>query len=176
MTRKIDWIESGGGPLLFAPQSSLKDWLGATGSKVSNMQTDYDRACAIEDEIGIISIGTRSAVILGDEPDRTALIAERSGADIFMIRWRWAKSEESMLSALFSGGAIQRLSFTSISSMAISAETYLLFDSACCGTQVDKHLDVLLQAGSYSVETAAFRPNSGMNALIHRMRLHLKVV
>src|SRR5438105_3166921 len=133
MVRKVDWIESGGGPLLFAPRSSLKDWLGVTGSKVSSVQTDYDRACAIEGEIGVISIGNRSAVVLGDEPDRTALIAEQSGTDIFMIRWRWAESEESLLSALFSDGAIQRLSFTSIGSMATSVETYLLFDSACCG-------------------------------------------
>ncbi|HET9933717.1 MAG TPA: hypothetical protein VFQ35_23595, partial [Polyangiaceae bacterium] len=59
--------------------------------------------------------------------------------------------------------------------LATSAEDYLLFDSACAGTRIDRYLSVSLQAGSYLVETASFKPDRATFALVHRLRSHLKV-
>jgi len=175
MVTKVNWIESGGGPLLFAPRSSIKDWFGAATSKVAGSQTDYARACSIEAEIGIISIGNRSAVVLGDEPDRTALVPGRSAAEVLMVRWRWAESEESLLSGLLAEHAADALSFVPAGRLATSAEEYLLFDAACSGAQIDKYLSASLQAGSYAIETATFKPDRATFALVHRLKSHLKV-
>ena len=86
MVTQVEWIESAGGPLLLAPRSSIRDWLGVDGSKVAGLQTDYERACSIQAEIGIIPVGSRSAVVLGDEPDRTALLPVKSSSEVLMER------------------------------------------------------------------------------------------
>jgi hypothetical protein len=173
--KKTAWIESSGGPLLLAPRSCLRRWCGATGRGLCS-QTDYERACAIESEIGTISIGDRSAIVLGDEPDRTALVTEQSGTSVLIVRWRYAESEESLLSALSADGGLQKLTYSPGGWIATAAEEYVLFDAACSGTQIDRYLSLLLQAGGYSFETTTFKPNENTCAIVHRMRLHLKVV
>lgn len=168
MAVKVEWIESAGGPLLLAPQSSVKDWFG-TADTGGGSQTDYARACAIEDEIGTISIGDKSAVVLGDEPDRTTLVPERLTSDVYIVRWRCAKSEESLLSALFAERAVRTLSFIPNGWIATDADEYWLFDSAYPGAQIGTRLRIDLEAGRYFLGTAAFKPSSSTSALIHRM-------
>lgn len=56
-----EWTESAGGPLVLAPQSCLPHWRGTAGSNVVGAQSDYERACAIGDEIGMILIGDVTA-------------------------------------------------------------------------------------------------------------------
>ena len=175
MTTKIDWIESAGGPLLLAPRSSIKNWFGADGSKVAGKQTDYARACSIEAEIGVIPVGNRSAVVLGDEPDRTALLPGKSASEVLMVRWRCADSEESLLSGLLAEHAAGALSFVLAGQLAAGAEEYLLFDSACSGARIDRYLSVTLEEGGYLVETASFKPDRATFGLIHRLKSHLKV-
>ena len=124
MVTQVEWIESAGGPLLLAPRSSIRDWLGVDGSKVAGSQTDYARACSIQAEIGIIPIGSRSAVVLGDEPDRTALLPVKSSSEVLMVRWRWADSEEALLTSLLAEHAAGTLSFAPAGQLATNAEEY----------------------------------------------------
>jgi Immunity protein 21 len=175
MVAKVEWIESAGGPLLLAPRSSLNDWLGADGSRRAGSQTDYARVCSIGDEIAVIAIGKRSAVLLGDEPDRTALVAGHSASQVLIVRWRWAESEESLLSGLLAAVAAGTLPFVSAGQLATTAEEYLLFDSACSGAQLDNYLSASLQAGSYLLETAIFKPDSATFALVHCLKPHLRI-
>jgi hypothetical protein len=48
-------------------------------------------------------------------------------------------------------------------------QEYWLFDSAYPGTQIGIRLQIDLEAGRYFLGTAAFKPSSSMNALVHRM-------
>lgn len=175
-SQSVEWIESAGGPLLFAPQSSLGDWYGADGSRVSSTQSDYARACSIEDEIAVIPVGTRSALVLGDEPDRTALIPVQARSEVLLVRWRWAASEESLLSRLLAEYVAEGLSFVSAGQLPTSAGEYVLFDSACGGAHLDRYLSVSLCAGGYLIATASFKPDRETFALVHRLRPLPKVV
>ena len=74
MNQSLEWIESNGGPLLFAPKSALPKWCGNRQS-ISGSTTDYQRACSVKDEIDVISIGLSQALVLGGEPDRSYLVA-----------------------------------------------------------------------------------------------------
>jgi hypothetical protein len=80
---KAEWIESAGGPLLLAPRSSLKVWCGS--ERGNDPQSDYARAYAIDEEIGTISIGEKSALVLGDEPDRTTLMPRLDLGDVYIV-------------------------------------------------------------------------------------------
>lgn len=174
MVTKVEWIESAGGPLLLAPRSSLKDWHGIGDSGCSDAQSDYARACGIEDEIGVILVGNQSALVLGDEPDRTALIPVQATPEVLMVRWRWAASEESLLSGLLAAHTAGALQFTSSDQLPTSSGEYVLFDSACSGAQLDRYLSVSLRAGSYLVETTSFKPDRETFALVHRLKPHIR--
>ena len=164
--KNISWIQFDGGPLLLAPRSRVRDW-GGIGSG-SDAPSDYDRACAMDDEIGGISIGDRSAVVLGDEPDRTALVG--GGADdVFLIRWKYARSEQSLVGALFADNLIRRLPYVPAGWIATDGEEYVLFSPAYDGSDIGPHLSVVLRAGRYFMGTAKFEPNSETSAVIHRL-------
>lgn len=168
MNTAHEWIESGGGPLLFAPQSALADWHGNRQPKDRVGLTDYARACAVKDEIGVIPIGTSQALVLGDEPDRTSLIVY-SSADLMICRWRWADSEASLLASLDSAG-VRQLPFTSKGHFDALSDHYHLFDSAYSGDDGPRSLSAKLDARSYSFDSIDFRPSKNICALVHRIR------
>lgn len=163
-----EWIESGGGPLLFAPQRALVDWHGNRQQKDQVGVTDYARACAVKDEVGVVSIGASQALVLGDEPDRTSLIVY-STSDLMICRWRWAESEASLMESLDTAG-VRRLPFTQKGHFEAISDQYHLFDSAYSGDEVPRSLIAKLDARSYLFDSIDFRPNKNIYALIHRIR------
>lgn len=168
MKQHVEWIESGGGPLLFAPSSVVPLWRGTEPSKPSGI-TDYQRACAVRDEIGVVRIGAVEALALGDEPDRTTLIGG-APSSVLIVRWRWAKSEESLLSAL-NVEEIERLPSSNENVFETLAGEYLLFDSAYSGAEIVHALRVQMKAGPCCFDTLDHRPNADTCALIHRLRV-----
>lgn len=168
MKQQIEWIESGGGPLLFAPRSALAEWHGST-SFVPGAVSDYQRACRVTDEIDAIPIGNAQALVLGDEPDRSALIV-RSPTNVLILRWRWAPSEEALLSVLDLDG-IDRLPSATNKAFKAVADQYLLFDSACSGAEIVHALQGELTANPYWYDTVDYRPNADTCLLIHRLRV-----
>lgn len=168
MSRSQDWIESKGGPLFLGGLSVLRFWKGNQLSVGSSLPTDYQRACGISDEIGVIKVVSADALVLGDEPDRTTIV-EMPSSNILLVRWRWAESEKSLLSAVRSI-SLEETSFRDEGVFSAKSEEYLLFDAACDGEQIDKSLGVFLKEGTYSLGTADFRPDKHTCALLHRLQ------
>jgi hypothetical protein len=163
---KIKWIESGGGPLLLAATPLVKIWSGVQPSGTEEASTDYARACSIDDEIGTIAIGSGQGVVLGDEPDRTAIFSKDS--KILVLRWRWAESESHLLSKLFE--EMYLISFKPSGVFTTTPGEHWLFDSAFSGSEVHEHLAVTLDAHRNCLETALFQPDEETCALVHRIR------
>ncbi|KQV13479.1 MULTISPECIES: Imm21 family immunity protein [unclassified Kitasatospora] len=93
------WVRSMGGPLIAVPASVVQLWGGCTEGGVilgdSGVPDDYDRACEVEGEAGLIHVGSKSALVLGDEPATTCFLPERR----LFLRWRAADSFEELLEA-----------------------------------------------------------------------------
>src|SRR5258707_15417127 len=100
--RKMNWIDSAGGPLIVLPLSHLLRWEGilppSAGRIVeatfrwnpkSGTATDYDSACDVADLIGLLNLGDLEVLVLGDEPLSTAWLpfADRPGGVI--VRWHY---------------------------------------------------------------------------------------
>ncbi|MEA9558139.1 Imm21 family immunity protein [Xanthomonas nasturtii] len=166
---QLRWIESGGGPLVLLHAVDLPDWSGIEPSLCDSGTTDYARACAIDDELGLVTAGPGCALVLGDEPDRTSLI-ERDEA-VFIVRLRWTPSEDALLSAL--RNALHTLEFAAAGIFSTRPGTHLLFDSAAPGAHVDAHrsesMVVTLATPRLSLASAVFQPSSKICALIHRL-------
>ncbi|MBO3751024.1 hypothetical protein J5X84_33545 [Streptosporangiaceae bacterium NEAU-GS5] len=69
------WIGSLGGPLIVMPESALPLWHGSPIDAVT-LDGDYGRACAIPGFIGLIPVGPRLALVLGDDPAATTFLSE----------------------------------------------------------------------------------------------------
>ncbi|NUS59873.1 MAG: hypothetical protein HOQ01_02895 [Lysobacter sp.] len=160
------WIESDGGPLMVASGSVAPAWSGTRPSKRPAEASDYRRACAIRDDVGTVSIGVADALILGDEPDSTTVIA--SEGDIFLVRRRCADSEDALRSKLHP--ALTCLPFMHACSFRTVPGDHFLFDSAYPWDEVEEAIKLWLPASIYSVATAHFAPDTSLSVLVHRLR------
>lgn len=88
----LSWVESAGGPLVVIERASAQHWSGYHGH--------YERACEMEDVLGVITIDSTTppfdVLVLGDEPLRTTFLRERNA----ILQWIYAPSEEAFLSSV----------------------------------------------------------------------------
>jgi hypothetical protein len=104
--------------LLLVPGEHLLAWEGSdppsAGRKVeakfrwhdpNDPATDYDRACDVEDYLGLIEVGTGKGQVLGGDPEMmTAWLPAGPPGDEdtlapggMLVRWSYAESEEEIL-------------------------------------------------------------------------------
>lgn len=163
--RLTEWIESTGGPLLLLEKELLPYWHGI--SRSSATMTDYDRACKIADFVGAIKVGPGSGVILGEEPLSTTWWQSPHLLNSFLVRWVCAENEERVRAALSSLPRDIRCEATEVKLEAFNGEL-ILFDSACCGTDIDDYLTIEIPRGRYAIETLHFEPNHELSLILHR--------
>ncbi|MFI5712086.1 Imm21 family immunity protein [Kribbella sp. NPDC051620] len=94
-----NWVDSMGGPLIVVPVSALDSWRGCTeqGAIIGDgsVVDDYDRACGIDDWAGVIAVGERQALVLGDASYTSCYLPEHRA----FIRWNAAGSESALFEA-----------------------------------------------------------------------------
>jgi len=95
----IQWIECDGGPHLFVEKRLVEYWMGSNilsddgnvitdklrFGKQGDIVTDYDRACDIEDYIGIISIGNGHGLVISEDVPRSTWISSEDGNGGFLV-------------------------------------------------------------------------------------------
>jgi hypothetical protein len=145
----VEWIESGGGPLIVIPEESLSAWRGADGDDWE----DYDRACDVDGHVGLIAVGQSHALVLGFDPASTAFLP-KPGA---FVRWIAADSEEELLDSV--EGALASVVREETVTWDVPGPVVLL-DSACPGGEVheDERLRVEMATGRYRVQAAEVTP------------------
>lgn len=75
----FEWIESSGGPLILMDSEVVEFWSGILerrsylqgGSEQSTdymdpLETDYGKACSINDYLGVVSIEKQNVLVFGD--------------------------------------------------------------------------------------------------------------
>ncbi|MGW0767501.1 immunity 21 family protein [Streptomyces sp. NPDC002676] len=146
----LEWVESGGGPLIAIPETVLPFWAGADSAEPDS---DYDRACEVDGYVGLLPVGDSAALVFGDDPASTSYLPDHGT----FVRWAAADSEEELLAGVPAA----------LASAAWAPEIHwevpgsvLLFDSAWPGGTADRteHLRVPLDAGTYAVRAAYAQP------------------
>lgn len=146
----LEWVESGGGPLIAVPETVLPFWAGADGEEAAS---DYDRACEVDGVVGLLPVGDSAALVLGDEPAATAYLPEHGT----FVRWSAAASEDELLAGV--PVALATADWKDEVSWEVPG-TVVLFDSAWPGsdTQRTDCLKVALEPGRYEVRAANVQP------------------
>lgn len=146
----VEWVESGGGPLIAIPEVVLPFWAGADGD---DMSSDYDRACDVDGFIGLVPVGDTRALVLGDEPASTSYLPEHGT----FVRWCAAESEEELLAGV--PAALEAAVWEPEVQWSVPGPV-VLFDAAWPGTATGRtdHLRVPLEPGRYAVRAAYAEP------------------
>ncbi|MEU6307487.1 immunity 21 family protein [Streptomyces chartreusis] len=146
----VEWIESGGGPLIAVPETVLPFWAGADGDETAS---DYDRACEVDGFVGLLPVGDSAALVFGDEPASTSYLPDHGT----FVRWCAADSEAELLAQVPAALAIADWGHEVRWKVP---GTVVLFDSAWPGrdTERTEHLQVALEPGVYAVRAAQVQP------------------
>jgi Immunity protein 21 len=163
------WIDSTGGPLVLMSKSTLRTWHGVFGSSaVSGSRSDYERACAVDDYVGLIFSNEAPVIVLNQEPLLTTWYSKGSFEEI-IVRCVWANNLQDA-EAAFSG--FDSLTAWERSKIVVDFPTdeLVLFDSSESGHDLDDKLEVKLEPGRYTIETLFFDANSATRLLLHRLR------
>ena len=147
----MDWIVSGGGPLICLEKRLENSWGGADALTVEamNAKSDYDRACQPRDYVNIVPVKEGFALILGDMPLDSSIWTTNIGT-LTIVRVFYSapnKDVDELLShldqSIFSN-PIESIAF-SFQSSAIS-----LFDSVEPGSEAEKpSLSFEVEPGNY---------------------------
>jgi hypothetical protein len=160
----VEWVESGGGPLIAVPETVLPFWTGADGEETAS---DYDRACEVDGSVGLLPVGDSTALVLGDEPASTAFLPDHG----IFVRWCAAHSEDEVLASV--PAALHTAEWEPEVSWDVPGAV-LLFDAAWPGddsTRAD-HVRVVLEPGRYAVRAAQVQPGpETWLGLVHLRRL-----
>ncbi|MCX4976307.1 MULTISPECIES: immunity 21 family protein [unclassified Streptomyces] len=146
----VEWVESGGGPLIVIPEVVLPFWSGADGDETSS---DYDRACDVDGYIGLVPVGDTRALVLGDEPASTAFLPEHGT----FVRWCAADSEDELLAIV--PAALEAAVWEPEVHWNVPGPV-VLFDAAWPGSESKRtdHLKLALEPGRYAVRATYAEP------------------
>jgi len=163
---KLTWISSEGGPLLVAPQSAVSSWAGVPDlDGPAQARDDYGRACSVDGYIGLVDVGERQALVLGDEPAMTTYLA---GERLF-LRWVAAQEEDDLIHAA-------RRALHGVPDGDQTEEVLwevdgpvVLFDSGRAGTELepDTCLVVDLEPATYRVRAVYREDGENWMILVH---------
>lgn len=166
----MNWVNSGGGPLICAEEYIAARWLGIGGLSAPGtpQKNDYERACSTRQYLEALPCAAGAVLVLGDEPLQSSFFRAHNG-DIAIARWVYAQSCDGVEKFL-----TEAIAGTSDSAPAIPFNLIqgplVLFDSALRG------LDALAQCpkadvkpGWYYVTTEKWQLERRFNFLVHRL-------
>jgi hypothetical protein len=175
---ELIWLDTDAGHLILMPAAARPHWSGIEpppdGREIavrfrSNAPdapaTDYDRACDIDDYVGVLDVASSWGVVLGQEPLPATWRSMRDGSVLIA---RLYTSEIGTPSHL---PDTENLKWTTVGFIDSDGALAVLFDSTEVGWKepVFPSLDVGLPAGHYAVEHATFA-NDVMELWLVRLR------
>lgn len=177
---KFDWVDGEGGPLILIEEKYLSNWEGSdspSNNRVveakfrwneQEIATDYDRACDVDDFIGVVDVGAGKALVLGDEPNAATWIELENKVDGILVRWVYGESEDEVINAAksISTDTGKREDFV----FSVEDSSLVLF--AACESYSDSlypRLKFKLHNGRYEVSTIEYK-DERTSVICHRFR------
>ena len=157
----MDWISSEGGPLVVIGKSELVNWQGVDSS-------DYNRACSVEDYVGLIPVGNSEAIVLGDEPCQTGVVSLNS-REVVLARWVYGEDELTVENYL------KKLSEKAFNNPCEQIEyqakddNFVLFDATLNGESASG-VDIALPLDKYVIKTIQYEPDENTFLILHMCR------
>ena len=181
---RLKWIDSEGGPLILLSDKSYKLWSGILNrssyldNKIEDAddflnadETDYGKACLVQDYLGVINIGDDLALVLGDEPLSTTIFHSIDNT-VVIARWCYGENEDWVDNHLktIKLNSIDNWEFALM--FGLSSDKQYLFDSACSASMlkegINECLTVNIKQGVYQISTSIYEPDDKTKFIIHK--------
>jgi hypothetical protein len=181
---RLKWIESAGGPLVLISDKSYELWSGILrrSAYLDNRieeaddflnadETDYGKACLVQDYLGVVNIGDDIALVLGDEPLMTTAFHSVNDK-VIIARWYYGESVESVDNSLKSIDLNSIDNWELSLTFKVSSDKQYVFDAASYANELDKesngYLSVSIKEGDYQIWTSIYEPDDKTKLLIHK--------
>jgi hypothetical protein len=169
----ITWIESSGGPLLLLASDLLPLWTGAGDLDFDQdmpsprKESDYERACRVNDYLGVTDVAQGSGLVLDDEPLPTAWwpSPEPGGT---LVRWVACKDPSTIAGYLKAHEDLEWVPSGIV--FAVTSDQLYLFDAATPGYEVTEFLNIIVPKDRYYIDTCFLRPDDQTEFILHRLR------
>lgn len=154
------WITPERGPAIMMPRPALMAWGGVEQPRNGRVieartrwrepaapATDYDRACDVPAPLGVIDVNGRHALVLGDAPLATTWVPRSTGG--VLVR---GAGGDSRPPSLPSRQTLDAIAWEPLGMTVTSREaSWMLFDAACPGWEIDFSCALALHPGTYSL-------------------------
>ncbi|HEX8288441.1 MAG TPA: Imm21 family immunity protein [Pyrinomonadaceae bacterium] len=160
----FEWITTEGGPLLLLLEKHLDAWDGtdepSNGRIVeANFRwnpdisaTDYDRACDVDDFLGVIDVGEGQGIVFGDKPLMTTWLPLTTELGKMFVRWVEAENEADLIE--FATSFSQTDFHDTLVSITVEDSDLILFAAYEAGRDnFDVRLRIGLANGRYKFST-----------------------
>lgn len=100
MAMKYKYFVCDGGPHLVIPSAIEFDWTGmGQHSDPTDLNTDYQRACQIDSSVGLLSVDSQFALVLGRNPRMTAFVqtTEPKSIKLFVVERLSGSAADSLI-------------------------------------------------------------------------------
>jgi hypothetical protein len=186
---ELRWMEGNGGPLLLVPGEYLPSWGGIDpprdgrhiGAKFRSFRgrpvSDYNRACDVEERLGLLDIGAGQGLVLGGDDCGTTWLAStaagdgdaRGDAGGMLVRWVYGNGKLDAIATL------ERVPESAWRDdglvLTVGHEPLYLSDAAYNLDDLhgDDHLTIHLARGRYAIVTAEYEPDAHISLILHRL-------
>jgi hypothetical protein len=133
-------------------------WRGVEGCSdktAPNDQSDYDRACSVQDYNGVLSCGNGDAFVLGGDVGDVAWFSNSDGEGGLFAQWIFADSRESMERAVASAETARLLDKAeTVGTIFRTGPSGMLrlFDAAEPGDDINCESEqIVLRPGTYDI-------------------------
>jgi hypothetical protein len=172
--RSVEWIKSGGGPLVCLETALAHRWRGVEvgGSARVDLKidavSDYERACRVKDYLGTIDLMEGSALVLGDMPLETSVWSDAL-KNILIVRLFYIEPGTDLEHLLQNIRNSIFINSQETIIFEVHSNNMIIFDSAFPGDDQKKAiLRFQLLKGRYRILTSLINPDSGTSLLLHK--------
>ncbi len=181
ITRRSDWIETLGGPIVVMPDDLLAFWEGSnppssirtisTSSKWNDEgpATDYDRACEVGGLLGQLDVVAGQVIVLNDEPLPTAWFVDSRRPNLgAFVRWVYAPSDLNVDRAV--AAAMDAGEWIAEATWRIGEPRLHAFDASLAGCDIDEGgLQLHVAPGPVNISTKRHRYDDDTEIVLHRL-------
>lgn len=176
----LHWLACSGGPLMLLSGEYVTAWLGYTradavgapsGGTRPSEQTDYERARAVQDDLGVVAVDGGQGLVVSTEPMAAAWWAI-SPVEGILVCWMIGEEELTVMQCL--ARIEEQIWAPSGLTCVVGKHPLYVFDAILPGREATEYLAeyllVRLDEGRYDVDTGIARPNTQTELMLHRFR------
>jgi hypothetical protein len=130
--------------------------------------TDYDRACDVEDWLGLINVGEGKAIVLGGDETATTWLDLIESQEGMLIRWIYADSDEDIINRAKT--LHNEPGKEEVFEFKVGNSDLILFPAAESGSyKVSPRMKFNLSNGTYKISTIEYEDEQ-TSVVCHRFR------